>query len=94
MLTMDPCYHVQHPPIIRGEEHKGILLNPCVLQNLEDLSHSPVQLTEGITKPSPDARVCELLAGKLGPVGVLKCHVEEERGSRGCVCVCVDVYMP
>ena len=65
-------------PIISCEEDKRVVLHPSFLQCVEDPPHTPVQLIQGIPKCQSDTGVGELLARKLGVVGVLEGHVEEE----------------
>ena len=65
-------------PIIGGKEDKSVVSDASFNQSVQHLPHAPVQLTEGVTKGSTDARVGEELAGKLWLVGVLEGQVEEE----------------
>ena len=66
-------------PIIRSEEDKCVVLHLSFLQCVKDPPHTPVQLIQRIPKCQSDTGVGELLASKLGCVGVLEGHVEEER---------------
>ena len=76
--------HLCNIPIVRSEEDESIIFDPSLLHSREDLSYPPVQLIEWISKFPSDARVGELLAGKLWVVGMLEGHVQEEWGALGC----------
>ena len=43
------CFRICSSTIIRGEKHKGIIINAQFFQRLQDLSHSIVKLTYSIS---------------------------------------------
>lgn len=65
-------------PIISREEDKSIIIDIGVFQCLKNLTNSPIQLIQSISKGQSDAGISELLAGKLRVVSMLEGHVEEE----------------
>ena len=74
-------------PVIRREEHKGVLVDSCVSEGLEDLPHSPVQLGQRVPKMPSDGLVGEPLSRELRLVRVLERHVEKE----WLLCSCEDI---
>ena len=68
-------------PIVRSEEHKGVVIHSSIFEGLHHLPHPPIQLSKSVTKWPTQGSASEVLPSKLRLVGVLEGKVEEEWAS-------------